>query len=503
MAGGNNHGGHILMLPVTAHGHLIPFLALARQILRRRPSLTITIATTPLNINYLRSSLDPASDSNIIIASLPFRAADHGLPPDAENAGNLTAEMRLHLYNATTSLASPVRDLVAEIANAGRPPACIISDVFFGWATEVAAGFGIRNFTFSTCGAYGSLGYMSVWMNLPHRKAMDSGGKDDFSVPGFPDEYRFQLNQLHKIYRDADGTDGWSKFFRKQIAGSMKSDGWLCNSAEEVEPLGLKLLAEFVKRRIWAIGPLLPPEICGQSSTKSSINNNTQHRAGKTPGVSRENCIQWLQSHEPGSVLYICFGSQNSITQSQMMQLATGLEQSSKPFLWVTRPPIGFDPNSKSFNQEWLPEGFEHRVQQSKTGLLVRNWAPQLDILAHASTGAFLSHCGWNSIVESLSQGVPIVAWPLAAEQGFNAKMVVEEIGAGVELARGTESEVESLEVKRVIEFAMGEEGKEMKRKAEQVAKHLMAAVRDGDSEKGSSVKAMDDFLDTVLLANG
>ncbi|CAN1184637.1 Crocetin glucosyltransferase 3 [Linum perenne] len=118
MARGNNHGGHILMLPVTAHGHLIPFLALARQILRRRPSLTITIATTPLNINYLRSSLDPASDSNIIIASLPFRAADHGLPPDAENAGNLTAEMRLLLYNATTSLASPVRDLVAEIANA-------------------------------------------------------------------------------------------------------------------------------------------------------------------------------------------------------------------------------------------------------------------------------------------------------------------------------------------------------------------------------------------------
>ncbi|CAN1184635.1 UDP-glycosyltransferase 92A1, partial [Linum perenne] len=202
--------------------------------------------------------------------------------------------------------------------------------------------------------------------------------------------------------------------------------------------------------------------------------------------------IEWLQSHEPGSVLYIYFGSQNSITQSQMMQLAIGLEQSGKPFLWVTRPPIGFDPNSKSFNQEWLPEGFEHRVQQSRTGLLVRNWAPQLDILAHKSTGAFLSHCGWNSIVESLSQGVPIVAWPLAAEQGFNAKMVVEEIRAGVELARGTESEVESLEVKRVIEFAMGEEGKEMKRKAEQVAKHLMAAVRDGASEKCSSVKAME-----------
>ncbi|CAN1779041.1 UDP-glycosyltransferase 92A1 [Linum perenne] len=102
-----------------------------------------------------------------------------------------------------------------------------------------------------------------------------------------------------------------------------------------------------------------------------------------------------------------------------------------------------------------------------------------------------MSHCGWNSVVESLSQGVPIIAWPLAAEQGFNSKMVVEEIGAAVELARGTESEVESVEVK--------EQGKEMKRKAKEVARHLMAAVRDGETEKGSSVKAMYEFLDTIL----
>ncbi|CAN1779033.1 Crocetin glucosyltransferase 3 [Linum perenne] len=89
------------MLPAMAHGHLIPFLSLARQFLRRRPSLTITIATTPLNINYLTSTLDPATaDSNILLSSLPFHAADHGLPPDSENAGDITLDVRLNLYHA-------------------------------------------------------------------------------------------------------------------------------------------------------------------------------------------------------------------------------------------------------------------------------------------------------------------------------------------------------------------------------------------------------------------
>ncbi|CAN1779034.1 Crocetin glucosyltransferase 3 [Linum perenne] len=249
------------MLPAMAHGHLIPFLSLARQFLRRRPSLTITIATTPLNINYLTSTLDPATaDSNILLSSLPFHAADHGLPPDSENAGDITLDVRLNLYHIISALQSPVRDLIADITSRGRPPSCIVSDVFFGWATEVAVSLGIRNFTVTTCGAYGSLRYMSVWMNLPHRRAVESGEEEEFDVPGFPEGYRFQLSQLHWIYRDADSTDPWSKFYIPQIAGSMTSEGWLCNSAEGVEPLGLELLRKFVKG---------PPEACGQLERKT------------------------------------------------------------------------------------------------------------------------------------------------------------------------------------------------------------------------------------------
>ncbi|KAG6408362.1 hypothetical protein SASPL_131367 [Salvia splendens] len=157
------------------------------------------------------------------------------------------------------------------------------------------------------------------------------------------------------------------------------------------------------------------------------------------------------------------FGSQNTVSQHQMMALALGLEDSGRPFIWSIRPPTGFNSRDE-FKPEWLPEGFEERGQ----GLVVRSWAPQLEIFCHRSTGAFVSHCGWNSVVESLSQGVPIIGWPLAAEQGYNAKMLVEEMGVCVEMTRGVESQISREDVKRVIEEVMdgGSKAVEMRKKA-------------------------------------
>jgi UDP-glucoronosyl and UDP-glucosyl transferase len=134
-------------------------------------------------------------------------------------------------------------------------------------------------------------------------------------------------------------------------------------------------------------------------------------------------------------VLYISFGSQNSIPPEQMMHLAQGLEGSGCMFIWAIQPPIVSDPRG-GFRDECLPHGFKERIKQKQKGLLIHRWAPQLKILGHRSTGAFLSHCGWNSILESMSYGVPIVSWPVDGEQFFNSMMLVE-LGLGVELARG------------------------------------------------------------------
>nr|KYP73175.1 Cytokinin-O-glucosyltransferase 1 [Cajanus cajan] len=453
--------GHIVMVPFMAQGHIIPFLALARQ-LEQRTNFTITIANTPLNIQYLRSAI--SSSSRIRLAELPFNAAQHGLPPNIENAEKLPLTHVVNLFHSSLSLEAPLRSLVSQITQEeGQPPLCTISDVFFGWINLVAKSLGTRNLTFTTCGAYGTLAYASIWSNLPHRKT-DS---DEFWVPGFPRNYRFHRTQLHRYIRAADGTDEWSRFFIPRLALSMESDGWICNTVEEIEPLGLQLLRKYVGVPVWCVGPLLPPDAL----------KGSKHRVGKEPGIALEACMEWLDLKDENSVL-------------------------GRSFIWVIRPPFGYDINGE-FRAEWLPKGFEERMRDSKRGLLVHKWGPQLEILSHRSTGMFLSHCGWNSVLESLSYGMPMIGWSLAGEQAYNVKMLVEEMGVAVELTRSVESVISGEQVRKVIEIAMDQEGKgkEMKQKANEIAARMREAIAENGQEKGSSVREMDDLLRNILLS--
>ncbi|KAM1142826.1 hypothetical protein ACFX2I_031717 [Malus domestica] len=491
---------HIVMLPFMAQGHIIPFLALAKQI-QELTNFTITIATTPLNIKSLQSTISTASSNhnNIHLAELPFCSSDHDLPPNTETTENLPFPKIINLFAASVALEPPSRRLISDIIEKeGRPPLCLISDVFFGWATDLANSLGTVNVSFTTGGAYGSAAYTSIWLNLPHRSASN----EYFTLPGFPERCRFHISQLHPFLRAADGTDSWSRFFQPQISGSTKSFGWLCNTVEEIEPLGLDILRDYLKLPVWCIGPLIPTDALKNSSTLDL--KVSRQRAGKEMGFSAEKCLEWLDLQGPNSVIYISFGSQNTISATQMKELAVGLEESGKPFVWVIRPPVGFDLKGE-FRAEWLPHGFEERMSKRKQGLLVHNWAPQLEILSHKSIGLFVSHCGWNSVMESLSQGVPIVGWPLAAEQAYNSKMLVEEMGVSVELTRGVQSNIGWKEVKEVIDLVMDESGKggEMRKNAGEIKVKIRRSIRDDDGdqgkEKGSSVKAMEDFVAALL----
>jgi hypothetical protein len=158
------------------------------------------------------------------------------------------------------------------------------------------------------------------------------------------------------------------------------------------------MIAKLSGLPIFAVGPL--------------VGGRTTPTDDTCPDGDDDACIKFLDSKPPGSVLYVSFGSQNTIPASQMMALARGLEASGQPFIWVVRPPVEFDGATEFRADEWLPNGFEERVVAAGQGLLVRRWAPQVAVLAHASTGAFLSHCGWNSVLESLWHGVPVLGWP-------------------------------------------------------------------------------------------
>lgn len=180
-----------------------------------------------------------------------------------------------------------------------------------------------------------------------------------------------------------------------------------------------------------------------------------------------------------------------------MKALALGLESSQQPFIWVVRPPLEAPLNSE-FSAEFLPEGFEERVKENKLGLIIRKWAPQLLILSHPSTGGFLSHCGWNSVLESLTQGVPIIGWPMTADQFTNSKVLEEEVGVCIEMWRGKEGELEPETVERRVKMVMKEEkGNRLRQRAAEIREAALKAVsedRNGEM-KGSSVCAVDDMI--------
>ncbi|CAN6227518.1 unnamed protein product [Urochloa humidicola] len=187
------------------------------------------------------------------------------------------------------------------------------------------------------------------------------------------------------------------------------------------------------------------------------------------------------------------------IWASQMAELAAALDATGRPFVWVIRPPVGFDIDGAS-QDEWLPEGFESRARAANRGVLVRGWAPQLRVLAHRATAAFLSNCMWNSVLESLTHGVPLLGWPLAAEQFYNVKML-EEWGVCVEVARGNleSSAVDRARVAEALEKVNGDtaESAAMQRRVAEVRRVLCEAwAEDG----GSSRVAMHEFLRAMRL---
>eukprot|EP00268_Persea_americana_P059702 TRINITY_DN7363_c0_g3_i1.p2 TRINITY_DN7363_c0_g3~~TRINITY_DN7363_c0_g3_i1.p2 ORF type:complete len:495 (-),score=100.54 TRINITY_DN7363_c0_g3_i1:139-1623(-) len=476
-------GEHVLLLPFMAQGHLIPTLALAKILDQRTPH-TITILNTPLNIQRLRTSLPP--NTTIQLSQLPFTPTDHGLPPSSENTDSLPPHLILPFIRASESLQPHLHRLLSSLCSAGRRPLCIISDEFMSWSVDSAREFGIFHSVFNTGGAYGSAIFFSVWTHLPYKNnttihAADEDEDEEFPLLDFP-ETTLRRSQLSESRRSSKEDDPWAVLFRKHLSFIERSDGMILNTVEELETKGMRHLRKNRWGRVWAIGPLIRPP-------------------SPLP-IVETNCIEWLNQHPPASVVYISFGSQNTINLSQMMEMGKGLEESGKPFIWVIRPPTGFDLNDEFRAEEWLPEGFEERTAARKQGVLVKKWAPQMEILGHESTGAFLSHCGWNSVLESLSCGVPMIGWPMSAEQPFNSKLLEEELGVGVEMARWSKAEIRADEVARVIGVVMdgeSEKGREMRRKAKEIAEVITRALVEEEGCKGSSIRAIEDFIQTAL----
>nr|GMC79367.1 zeatin O-glucosyltransferase-like [Ipomoea batatas] len=270
------------------------------------------------------------------------------------------------------------------------------------------------------------------------------------------------------------------EYGKLQNQALMFNSGALFNSCRMVEGAFLDLLAKEPILRAsqqWAIGPFNPvilPE-------------------NKDSGM-RHKCLAWLDKQEQNSVIFVSFGSSTSLSEEQINEIAIGLAESEQKFIWVLREADKGDVFVGEARRAELPEGYEEGINGK--GMVVRDWAPQLEILAHPSTGGFMSHCGWNSCMESISMGVPVAAWPMHSEQPRNAMLITKVLKMGVEVDDCSSQEmVSSHRIADAVKRLMGSrEGEEMRRRAEKLSRDVKLSVMDG----GASRLEMDSFISHI-----
>jgi UDP-glucosyl transferase 73C len=212
--------------------------------------------------------------------------------------------------------------------------------------------------------------------------------------------------------------------------------------------------------------------------------------------------LQWLDSWPEKSVIYVCLGSLNRVTPKQLIEFGLGLEATNRPFIWVVRKAYRWREVEK-----WLLEdGFEKRIKER--GFLVRGWVPQVLILSHKAIGAFLTHCGWNSTLEGICAGVPLVTFPMFADKFYNEKLIVQliesgvKVGAEVSVQLGDEDkfgdgvQVNRENFKEAIEKVMGDgEGKnERRERAMKYADMAKKAMEEGGSSYINILKLIEDL---------
>lgn len=248
------------------------------------------------------------------------------------------------------------------------------------------------------------------------------------------------------------------------------------NSFTELEKGYSEKYEEAINKKIWCVGPV---SLCNQKSSD-------KYERGNRASIKQSNCLNWLDSKDPKSVIYVCLGSLCRMNPQQLIQIGLALESAARPFIWVIK--------NREELEKWVSEGFEERIKGR--GLVIGGWAPQVLILSHPAIGGFVTHCGWNSTVEGICGGVPMITWPQFAEQFLNEKLVVEvlkigvRIGAAVERAvRWGEEErvgvmVKKEEIEKAIGMVMdgGEEGEERRRRAEDLGKMAAKAMENGGS---------------------
>ncbi|XP_047983596.1 scopoletin glucosyltransferase-like [Salvia hispanica] len=449
---------YIILIPSMAQGHTIPMLDMAKLFISRGLKATI-IATPSFSAPITKAQL---SGFDIGLSVTPFPPQGSSLPPNIVSFGQITdPDVNSKFLRAMELLQDPVEEILQQLR-----PNCLISDMFLPWTADSASKFGIPRLAFYGTGFFARCLSEKFEIHKPLDNVTMTSYPEAILVPGLPHELKFVISQLCPFFLEETAND-FTRIFEKINESWKKTYGEVVNSFNELESAYANHYNNVIGRKAWGIGPLL---LCSDK--------NRQIR-GKESAIDEHECLAWLDSKKPSSVVDVCFGSLATFSRVQLAETAAGLEASGQDFIWVVRENEGEE-------EDWVPLGFEERVRNK--GLIIRGWAPQVMILDHVSVGAFVTHCGWNSTLESVCAGVPMVTWPLFGEQFFNEKLVTEVLGTGVSVGnkrwmmRDSEGVERDAVARAVEEVMVGRGAAEMRRRAQNCKDVAKKAVEEGGS---------------------
>lgn len=390
-----SHRAHCLIVTYPLQGHINPLLQFAKRL--RFKGVKVTVITTKFLFKTTLQKLP--SFINIDTISDGYD----------EGGREAAASSEDYLLKFKEMGSKDLTEIVKKFQKTDTPVNCIGYDPFLNWVLEVAKGLGLVG---AACFTQ-SCAVDNIYYHVYEGKLRIPISGDEFLIPGLPP---LRVCDLPSFVSDPGIPSSYIDLVLNQFENLGKADWVLCNSFHKLEEEVEDWMAKVIPLR--TIGPTVP-----------SMYLDKRLKDDKDYGLSmfKPNTIDpmmWLDKKPHKSVVYVSFGSLVQLEPSQMEELAMALKSSNFYFLWVVR----------STEQNKLPINF---FEETSEKVLIVPWCSQLEILSHDSIGCFVSHCGWNSTLEALSLGVPMVCVPHWSDQSTNAKYIADVWGVGVRLERG------------------------------------------------------------------
>ncbi|GMI69088.1 UDP-glucosyl transferase 71B6 [Hibiscus trionum] len=471
----------LVFIPTPGMGHLVSTVQLAKLLLHLDSNLSISVLI-----------IKPPYDSKITsyidsLAAQSSRIKFINLPPSYP--GDISEFFRTLVQTQGPLVKEAVTNIV-ELSNSvpdSPQLAGFVLDMFLTPFVDLANEFGVPSYVFYTSGA-AFLGFQFYTHALHNEQNVEfhelKDSETEFTVPTYVNPV--STKSFPPIMFNPES----ATFISNTVKGLKEMKGLMVNTFSELESHAIDSFSNGKLQipPVYPVGPILDLE----GSSGAHPNYDT--------------IMQWLDEQPRSSVVFLCFGSMGGFSAEQVTEIANALEQSGQRFLWSLRRPgektkgMRGTPTDYENVAEVLPEGFLDRT--AGIGKVI-GWAPQVAVLSHPATGGFVSHCGWNSTLESIWFGVPMAVWPLYAEQHLNAFSLVVELGLAVDIKMDYKNYGDEVEIVKAEKIESGirslmEEDSEVRKRMKEMSEKSRKAMMDGGSSHSTLSRFVNDVMDNI-----